>query len=102
MLDALFAQFENLVVLDTETTGIDCRQDEIIELAALRVVKEGGACRIAEEMDPLVKLSAGRRLPPVIVNLTGITEQMLQHSRARRKRRSAGNLRRCSITPRHF
>lgn len=78
MLDALFAQFENLVVLDTETTGIDCRQDEIIELAALRVVKEGGACRIAEEMDPLVKLSAGRRLPPVIVNLTGITEQMLQ------------------------
>ena len=39
MLDALFEQFDNLVVLDTETTGIDCKRDEIIELAALRIVK---------------------------------------------------------------
>ncbi len=41
MLDALFEQFDNLVVLDTETTGIDCKRDEIIELAALRIVKDG-------------------------------------------------------------
>lgn len=77
MLDALFEQFDNLVVLDTETTGIDCKRDEIIELAALRIVKDGTACRMEEEMDLLVQLSAGRHLSPVIVNLTGITEQML-------------------------
>lgn len=59
MLDALFEQFDNLVVLDTETTGIDCKRDEIIELAALRIVKDGTACRMEEEMDLLVQLSAG-------------------------------------------
>ncbi len=50
MLDALFEQFDNLVVLDTETTGIDCKRDEIIELAALRIVKDGTACRMEEEI----------------------------------------------------
>lgn len=34
MKSALFQQFENIVLLDTETTGIEHRQDEIIELAA--------------------------------------------------------------------
>lgn len=66
MLDALFEQFDNLVVLDTETTGIDCKRDEIIELAALRIVKDGTACRMEEEMDLLVQLSAGRHLSPVL------------------------------------
>ena len=30
MLETLFSQFDNLLVLDTETTGINCRTDEII------------------------------------------------------------------------
>ena len=37
MLDSLFEKFERIVVLDTETTGIDCKKDEIIELAAASV-----------------------------------------------------------------
>ena len=32
MLETLFSQFDSLLVLDTETTGINCRTDEIIEL----------------------------------------------------------------------
>ena len=32
MLDSLFARYDRIVVLDTETTGIDCKSDEIIEL----------------------------------------------------------------------
>ena len=42
MKSALFQQFENIVLLDTETTGIEHRQDEIIELAALRAVPSEG------------------------------------------------------------
>ena len=37
MLDSIFTQYDRVVVLDTETTGIDCRRDEIIELAAVAV-----------------------------------------------------------------
>ena len=76
MLDSLFEKFERIVVLDTETTGINCRSDEIIELAVLQLTQEGGTLR-REEMDEFIRLSPGRRLPAVITNLTGITEQML-------------------------
>ncbi len=73
MLDTLFEKYARIVVLDTETTGIDCRTDEIIELAAVSLTPDG----VEREMDDLIQLSAGRHLPPVIVNLTGITEAML-------------------------
>lgn len=71
---SLFQQFEQIVVLDTETTGIQHKSDEIIELAALRCSAAG----VQEEMDLLIKLSPGTALPPVIENLTGISEEMLQ------------------------
>lgn len=76
MLETLFSQFDTILVLDTETTGIQCRSDEIIELAVLRLTMENGALR-REEYDEFLRLSPGRRLPEMIVNLTGITEQML-------------------------
>ena len=76
MLEGLFSQFDSLLVLDTETTGINCRSDEIIELAVLKLTQSGGAV-MREEMDEFIRLSPGRRLPAVITNLTGITEQML-------------------------
>ena len=65
MLETLFSQFDNLLVLDTETTGINCRTDEIIELAVLRLTQEGGTLR-REEMDEFIRLSPGRRLPAMI------------------------------------
>ena len=73
MLDSIFEQYDRVVVLDTETTGIDCRRDEIIELAAVALGPNG----VEEEMDDLIRLTPGRRLPQQIVELTGITEQML-------------------------
>ena len=73
MLDSIFTQYDRVVVLDTETTGIDCRRDEIIELAAVAVGPGG----VEDEMDLLIRLTPGRRLPGMIVELTGITEQML-------------------------
>ena len=66
MKSALFQQFENIVLLDTETTGIEHRQDEIIELAALRAVPSEGQTETAEELDLLIRLSPGRTIPPFI------------------------------------
>ncbi|MBE6954980.1 MAG: 3'-5' exonuclease [Ruminococcaceae bacterium] len=77
MLDSLFQKFDNLIVLDTETTGINPAKEEIIELAAVRLVQQNGQLRYAEEFDDLIRLSDGRHLSTEIVNLTGITEQML-------------------------
>ena len=77
MSSTLFAQFENIVVLDTETTGIRHKDDEIIELAALRAVCRNGVLETAEETDLLIRLSPNRHLPPLIEDLTGITEAQL-------------------------
>ena len=75
MLEAMFEKFDSIVVLDVETTGIDYRVDEIIELAALRLDAVGS---VDDELDVFIRLSDGRTLPPEIVRLTGITGQMLE------------------------
>ncbi|MCL2366978.1 MAG: 3'-5' exonuclease [Oscillospiraceae bacterium] len=74
---SLFNQFDRLVFLDVETTGIDCKADEIIELAALVVVPDGQSYRMDDEMGALISLSEGKKLPDEITKLTGLTEQML-------------------------
>ena len=77
MLDHIFEAYDAVLVLDTETTGISCRKDEIIELAVLKAGQDvNGLCEL-ETMDEFVRLSEGRHLPEKIVELTGITEQML-------------------------
>lgn len=91
MLDSLSARFENIVVLDVETTGFDFRRDEIIELAALRVETASKTAEPTEEFDCFIRLSEGRILPKVITELTGITESQLEQgdSKARAGRRFA-------------
>ena len=74
MLESLFQKFDAVVVLDTETTGINCKTDEIIELGLLRLERNG--TRTKE--DYLIRLSPGRTLPPEITRLTGIREDMLE------------------------
>lgn len=77
MLDHIFEAYDAVLVLDTETTGISCRKDEIIELAVLKAGQDvNGLCEL-ETMDEFIKLSEGRHLPEKIVELTGITERML-------------------------
>jgi len=74
MLDSLFAQFDSVLVLDTETTGFRFRTDEIIELGFVSLAP-GGERR---QEDYLLRLSPGRRLSGEIVRLTGITEALLE------------------------
>lgn len=77
MLERFLEAYDAVLVLDTETTGISCRKDEIIELAVLKAGQADGALCELETMDEFIRLSEGRRLPDKIVELTGITEQML-------------------------
>ncbi|MBQ1945415.1 MAG: PolC-type DNA polymerase III, partial [Clostridia bacterium] len=61
-----------IVVLDFETTGLDTRNDRIIEIGAVRLVGD----QITDSMSVLVY--PGELLKPKITEITGITDQMLQ------------------------
>lgn len=63
---------ENYVVIDLETTGLSVEEDEIIELAALRVI-EGEP---TEEFSVLVHID--KQIPVSIQELTGITTDRMQ------------------------
>jgi DNA polymerase-3 subunit epsilon len=66
---------EEFVVVDVETTGgSPDHGHRVTEVAAVRV--SGG--RIAETWSSLV--NPGRRIPSMIVSLTGITDEMVRHA----------------------
>ena len=81
-LSRLLDRYKALVIFDTETSGLNPGDDQIIELAALRVERtQTGALRIAGKMDTFIKLPDGEKLPENIVTLTGITDRLLEHGR---------------------
>ena len=77
MLELLKEQFDRIIVFDTETTGIDCKSDEIIEIGLLEASFGEDKPQVLRKDDLLIRLSPGRTLPPFITELTGITQQML-------------------------
>lgn len=60
------------VVIDLETTGLDLQQDEIIEIAAVKI-RRG---LVVDQYSSLVRCE--RVLTPQITSLTGISDEMLQ------------------------
>ena len=76
--DALFERYDRLVILDTETTGLNYSRDEIIEFSAVAVEKGIGSHAIVAEYDQLVSLSPGGCVPPKMEQLTGISTQDLR------------------------
>ena len=69
-LDGFFEKYDRLVLLDTETTGLEYSRDEIIEFSAVVLDKNG----VVREYDELITLSPGGFVPPKIQQLTGITD----------------------------
>lgn len=67
------------VVIDLETSGLSVAEDQIIEVAAIRVI-EG---KVEAEFEQLVHFEGA--LPANIVQLTGITDRMLREQGAERK-----------------
>ena len=74
----LFARYDKLFLLDTETTGLSYARDEIIEFAAVVVENQNGAAVITREYDELITLSPGSVVPPQIEALTGISTRDIQ------------------------
>ncbi len=79
-LEQLFAKYRRLVVFDTETTGLNPKNDQIIEFAAAVLEQQDHTVHCTREYDVLVQLPQGRTIPPKIVELTGITDQALQET----------------------
>ena len=77
-LQGFFEKYDRLVLFDTETTGLQYSRDEIIEFAAVVVEQRNGEAVVVQEYDELISLSPGGFVPPMIENLTGITNQDLR------------------------
>lgn len=68
---SLLEAIQNFIVVDLETTGLDPRWDDIIEVAAIRII-DGD---VAEHFQSLV--NPGYEIDDFIVELTGITNEMI-------------------------
>ena len=78
-LASLFQSHKALILFDTETSGLDFDKDQIIELAALRIEQTAArGLRIAGQMDQFIRLPEGQQLTEKIVELTGITDRILE------------------------
>ncbi len=71
-----------VIVLDTETTGLDARQEKIIELAMLSVLVDTAT---GQPVGPVTVYESfedpGRPIPPQITEITGIDDSMVQGQR---------------------
>jgi DNA polymerase-3 subunit epsilon/ATP-dependent DNA helicase DinG len=65
---------DSIVALDIETTGLDPDKDAIIEIGAVRF----NGRRVEGEWTTLV--NPGRPIPPFVVQLTGITDQIVREA----------------------
>lgn len=61
------------VVIDTETTGLDCEYCDLIEVSAVKVTDD----KELEQFSSLIKPDDFEGLPSFITELTGITDEML-------------------------
>ncbi len=77
-LGTLAQGYDRLVLLDTETTGLNFTRDEIIQLSALVLEPDGAEVRETARYDTLVSLSPGGGVPPFVEQLTGISESLLR------------------------
>jgi len=63
-----------MVALDIETTGLDPQRDAILEIGMVRF----SGRRVESEYSQLI--NPGRPIPPLITQLTGITNEMVRNA----------------------
>ncbi len=73
---------QRVIVLDTETTGLDSKSEKIIELAMLSVLVD---CATGLPVGPVTLYESfedpGKPIPPQITDITGIDDTMVQGQR---------------------
>lgn len=70
-----FKQYKQILLFDFETTGLDFKNDSIIEFGGLLLKNIDGKFEVAETFDVLVKTD--KPLDPKIIEITNITDEML-------------------------
>ena len=70
----IFATYSHIILFDCETTGLDVKNDRIIELAALKITPLG----VSDKMDSFVAITDETPLPDIVTNLTGLNREYLQ------------------------
>lgn len=70
------------VVFDFETTGLDYKTEQVIEIACAKL--DANLKPIAT-INGLVALNEGKKLPPFITQLTGITPDMLEGQKSEKE-----------------
>ena len=67
-------QYKKILIFDFETTGLYAYSDQIIEVGALLIERDG---LFESQKELSLLLQADKRLPDIIKNITGITDDML-------------------------
>lgn len=78
-LKSIYDKYDTIICLDTETTGLNPQTDQIIDLGVIAVERIRDELFIRDEINALIKLQdKTAKLNPEIVELTHITDEMLQ------------------------
>jgi DNA polymerase-3 subunit epsilon len=80
MLKKLFDKFDHIIFIDVETSGLNSKLDEIIEIGGIRTILKNGKVCIDKELNILIRLSEHKIVSQKIVALTGITAKMLDEN----------------------
>ena len=90
--------YKNFVCLDFETTGLSGTKDKVTEIGAVKVLDGEVVQRFSTLVNP------GRPIPPRVVALTGITNDMVEdypriHELLPRRLRQLRRYPRCPLWP---
>lgn len=78
ILKSIYDKYDTIICLDTETTGLDFKNDQIIDLGVIEVKSIRDELYITDEINSLIKLDdPNAKLSSEIVNLTHITDEAL-------------------------
>ena len=76
----LFEALDNVkefIVFDTETTGFSAEKNHIIQISGIKFTIDTSTCNIVEVDRLNTYINPGYSLPPKIIEVTGITDEML-------------------------